>query len=646
MLIVLTVIGALLNEILMQRCVAAPLNSYRSVTIPFTALQSDNDFAPHQVVTVLIRKDKLSPAVSAKFVFDTGTSWCAITSSLADKLNLTRHRIHGQIGGNLMFDGVTGLAVTPASLDVGTLQVRSCPLLILSSRQPTTIAEQPIDGILGANFWSSFVVHLDFAHSQITFTVPAVNPLPFDKLNQNPVFVPESEIARQGFGTALAVPVLTFAGGTYAAASLNNGPTDTPDFLLVDSGSDASFLSKPTQRKLNLRSIGTGTFSGIGERSADNKAWLPGLTCGALKLNNLVVYLAVAPNLPQSSSILGLDILANYDILWDFPHQKMYLNPRSDLRAVTTHQYQAAPPVQRQQWAKKKLIIRYPAVSNNFGFAVLYTSTPDGLPLAQVRPDAKTPFSSFLLKSNTHNVFVSSALSDQWRLAVHAPLDDAGKPQLLLRKEPFSQTHVANLLIGSLSIHGDLIVLSADSLLSWASYESVPGIVGAAVIFGVPVLMDPATQTWVFLNTLKPEDLAGLNMANAAVLDILDPDSDGIPALAVQVHQGAAQFTDTMTLATGSPFTLLSVKAAQALKLTPEPQKLTYGAGKDTTVFNQAHLSQLSIGGVVLKDVVVAYPVGAMPKDFYPRLGMNVISQLRLLVDAPAKKMYVKKADN
>ena len=35
-----------------------------------------------------------------------------------------------------------------------------------------------------------------------------------------------------------------------------------------------------------------------------------------------------------------------------------------------------------------------------------------------------------------------------------------------------------------------------------------------------------------------------------------------------------------------------------------------------------------------------------MPEYFSPRLGMDVISRLRLLIDTPAKKLYVKKAGN
>ncbi len=638
MLIVMTV---LLHADCSQRCFADLADAHRAITVPFTAFSSDYEFTPRQLVTVRIRKSETAPAISATFIFDTGTTHCAITSRFADKLGLPLHLMRNQLGGTLSFIGRPAFAMKVGSLSVGALKIKNFDLVVLSREESAKVSNQPIDGVLGANFWSSFVVHLNFGLQQITFITSAVN-YSFDRLGQNPVKLSAAEIARQGFEAALVVPMIMLPGKPYAVASLSNGQADTVDLLLVDSGSNATFVSDQTRRKLNLQTLGIGVFTGIEGQSTASDIWLPSLVCGTLKLSDLLVHSAVQPDLPQSVSILGLDVLANYDVLLDFPHQKMYLKPRADLLSVTSREYDAASPAQRRQWAQRKLIVRYLTARETFGLVVPYDLTPDGLPLAQVRLNDTAMPSAFLLKSSTHNVFISDILAQQWKLTPHPSLDAAGKPLLMLG-DAFGQVQLPKLLIGSLTVKGSVAVLPADKLLSWASYTSVPGIIGSAVIFGRPVLMDPATQSWIYLNEFKTEDLAGLNMSDAAAaVDILDPDQDSIPAVAVQEQQGAAQFTDTMTLATGSPFTLLSAEAAKTLHLTPEPKTLSYGAGKDITVFNQAHLSQISIGGVVLKDVEVAYPIGAMPDGFYPRLGMNVISRLRLLVDVVGKKMYVK----
>ena len=624
-----------------QKCSAEPAQAHRYITVPFAALNDDSDFSPHQLITVQIHKDKTSPAVSATFFFDTGSTHCVITSRLAAKLGLPQHLMRLPSGKPLKFNGAVTAAVTVASLDVGTLRVKGLDLAVLSSDQLSQMVNQKIDGVLGANFWSTFALRIDFTHRQITFITPPSKSFSSRGLVRTVTELSSAEITHLGFTKAFLTAVVVFQGHPFTLAAVGNGPVSASDIFLVDSGSSLTFLSSGVFKKLKLTTIATHETADISGGTQSAEAWLPSLSSGDLKLRDSLVFLG-----KERYSLLGLDVLANYEVLFDFPQQKLYLKPRSDLQSVTSRQYESATQAQQRQWATKSLMVTYPTADRTFGIAIPYTLSPDGLPLAQVRPTLTASPAPFLLKTNTYNIYLSSELANQWQIASHPVLDAAGKPQLLRHTEAFREAKLSSLFIGGAFGDGNVAVLPSDGLAYWASYLPVPGVIGASFIYARPLLMNPETQTWVALNHFELDDLPGLGMSDAAAIDILDPDRDGIPALAVQVQQDAAQCTDTMTLATGSRFTLLSAEAAKTLKLTPGPQMLTYGTGRDVTMFNQAHLSQLSIGSVVMKDMLVAYPIGAMPKDFYPRLGMNVISKLRLLVDAPAKKMYVKKASN
>lgn len=622
--------------------VTSKVSNYRLVTIPFSALQGDGTFRPHQIITVGVQKNFSSPVMPATFIFDTGTDGTCISASLAERLGLPQFNVTLKYGNYGDPTPQAATAIKAASLEVGGLRINNFIFIIRPDQQLSGTVGQPIDGILGLNFLSSFVTRIDFTHSQITFTVPAATTLSYDTLSQHPVELSSSQIAEQGFDQALVIPLTANRGEFLVSIVLRNGKTVTTDTLLIDSGGADTCLSQPAAHKLNLVTVFALPTTSVFGKHMDNYAWLSGLMCGDVKLSNLLISSQGANT--QIAPHLGLDVLANYDVLLDAPHRKMYLKPRQDLQAVTSRQYAAAFPIERRQWAQKTLIVIYPTTTGNYSFAIPYDLTPNGLPLAQVRPDFVTPPVPFLLKSNTDNIFMSDALAHQWRITTKIALDDAGKPHLQ-NGQIIHLATVPALRVAGVTADMQVGVFPAGVLQSYDSHLSTPGIIGANLLFARPLLMDPATQTWMqFVASLSPEDLTSQKMADAAVVDILDPDGDGIPALAVQVQQSTTQFTDTMTLATGSPFTLVSAKAAQALKLMPEPQKLTYGTGKDMTVFNRAHLSHLSIGGVVLKDVLIAYPDGAMPDGFYPRLGMNVISKLRLLVDAPAKKLYVKKA--
>ena len=116
------------------RCSADPVQAHQYVPVPFTALHGDNDFAPHQLITVLIRKNKFLPPVSATFLFDTGTTHCAITSSLAAKLSLVRHTAKDQSGEILKFDGAVMPFATVANLEVGALSVRDFDFTVLPDK--------------------------------------------------------------------------------------------------------------------------------------------------------------------------------------------------------------------------------------------------------------------------------------------------------------------------------------------------------------------------------------------------------------------------------------------------------------------------------------------------------------------------------
>ena len=645
--LVLTVAAFLLFASLDQRSSAEPretteTRSNQLVTVPFTALRGDANYRPHQLITVNIQKDKSSPAVPATFLVDTGANACFISDTLANKLGLPQYPVIDKNSAPHVVAGQAILGIQVASLGIGGLSVEGFRFQILASQKFPHSSGQIVDGILGTDFLSFCAMHIDFARSQITFIVPRTSRLFYDTLNRNPVALSSAEIAQQGFEKALILPLIAASGGFFVNVVARNDSSVTTECLVVDTGSDTTILSEQIARKLNLKTVATETHTGLAGQILENQAWLPSLSCGDLQLTNLLVFSAPNSKLVPYET-LGLDVLANYDVLLDFPHRKMCLKPRLDVQSVTLRQYQAASTSQRRQWAQTQLLVVYPAVARNLGIAIPYDLTKEGLPIAQVRPNSTTTSVPFLLRSSIEDMMISDTLAKLWQLNLETPLDDAKKPRFF-DGYPLRAARLSTLQIGGALVDGEVGVLPDAALPPYTSDLPLSGVVGANFLFGRPLLMDPFTQTWIALTGLHPEDLPNLDMAEAAVVDIVNPDQDEIPAVAVQVQQNKAQFTDTMTLATGSPFTLLSAEAAKALNLTPEPQKLRYGAGKDITVFNQAHLTQLSIGGVALKDVQVAYPVGTMPDGFYPCLGMNVISKLRLLVDAPAKKLYVKKA--
>ena len=633
------------------------LATHVAVTVPFTAPQEDRFYRPHQLVTVELKKDPLATALQGTFMFDTGSNCSCISATVARKLG----------GGQFLAQGISGLKspllekpvwLQVPRVQVGGLIIEDVPLRVFPDEMLRVGPSHRIDGILGSDFCRSLVVHLDFARGQITFIVPSQTLL-YSALDSAPVMLSPEEIAGQGFARAQVVSLIHFNGFSWASTRLRGQRQVADALLLIDSGSDTTMLSEQAAWQLKLApvssqnyaeplaAVSSGDYADVTGAYIASTGWLPSLQSDGLKIDDLLVLWPSSPRVDFNAR-LGLDVLANYDILLDFPHRKMYLKLRTDLQAVTSHQYEAASAAQRRQWALGRPIITYPTNDSLDSFAIPYELNGSGLPIAQVRSEAGGLPTPFLLKTNLSDSYLIEPLATKWGLVQRPGIMDNGTP-LTVNGHPLSMVTVPHLRVGGSLMNSSLVVLSPVLSLQAASGLSVEGVLGANALLQGPLLMDPHTQTWMLFapnQPMGPDDLKSVEMDDAATLDLLTPNSNGVLACVVQVKQGGQQQLETLTLATGSPFTLLSTATARALKLTPEPQKLKYSVGTDVATFNQARVSQLAFGNVVLRDVLVAYPDGATSDSFSPRLGMDVISRLRLLVDTPAKKLYAKKAEN
>ena len=633
------------------------LATHVAVTVPFTAPQEDRFYRPHQLVTVELKKDPLATALQGTFMFDTGSNCSCISATVARKLG----------GGQFLAQGISGLKspllekpvwLQVPRVQVGGLIIEDVPLRVFPDEMLRVGPSHRIDGILGSDFCRSLVVHLDFARGQITFIVPSQTLL-YSALDSAPVMLSPEEIAGQGFARAQVVSLIHFNGFSWASTRLRGQRQVADALLLIDSGSDTTMLSEQAAWQLKLApvssqnyaeplaAVSNGDYADVTGAYIASTGWLPSLQSDGLKIDDLLVLWPSSPRVDFNAR-LGLDVLANYDILLDFPHRKMYLKLRTDLQAVTSHQYEAASAVQRRQWALGRPIITYPTNNSLDSFAIPYELNGSGLPITQVRPNPEAPSVPFLLKTNLTDSYITEMLAADWGLSSKPGMTTGGTP-LTFEGKTLPMVTVPHLRVGGAQGSFPFAVLSAALSLRAASGLPIEGVLGANSILSGPLLMDPHTQAWMFFAPnlpMGPDDLKSVEMDDAATLDLLTPNGNGVPACVVQVKQGGQQQSETLILATGSPFTLLSTATARALKLTPEPQKLKYSAGTDVATFNQARVSQLAFGNVILRDVLVVYPDGAMSDSFSPRLGMDVISRLRLLVDTPAKKLYAKKAEN
>jgi hypothetical protein len=252
---------ALFWGIFIPNCSASSETGYRLVTVPFEAAQNDPNYRLHQLIRVSIRKDKPRLKITGIFLFDTGSTNCAISASLATKLGLPLQLMKDRFGKPMELDGKSVFGIIVSSLSIGEFRVQEVPVNVLPDEQ-LKIGGQFVDGILGGNLWQNLAILLDFTKSQLTFIAP-VNPCSYSALASAPIKLTNPEITQLGFDKAITVPLLHESNIYLALFDLTNGPKMETQSLLVDSGAPNTTISEPIAFNLDLQTIDKGNYSGF-----------------------------------------------------------------------------------------------------------------------------------------------------------------------------------------------------------------------------------------------------------------------------------------------------------------------------------------------------------------------------------------------
>ncbi len=159
------------------------------------------------------------------FLVDTGASISAVSPGVADALHLTPREESGRIEG--IGGSVTWASVVLPVVKLGPVTVRDVVAAVDVSGVPEYAGAVPLDGILGNNVWSRFVLTIDYPADRLELDRPGGVPLP-----------------------ASAAPMLFDGHHCYTFAELRAGPEASSRasslLLAVDTGSRGVLLSGPS----------------------------------------------------------------------------------------------------------------------------------------------------------------------------------------------------------------------------------------------------------------------------------------------------------------------------------------------------------------------------------------------------------------
>ena len=262
------------------------------------------------------------------FVLDTGVGLFLITDpALIDTIkikNLRSIKITGFGEGNEL----TAFVTPSLSIQIGSAIARSVPAAILKNDvfELSNFAGMPIHGLIGYEFFSSFIVKISYLNSMITFYRP-------DK----------TYTLRKG----VRIPIAIEEKKPYVITEikLSNGEVIPAKFIIDTGAGHPISLENNNGKSFELPQVNIAANLGVGLTGAINGyiGRIPSIKLGKYELQNVI---ASFPNfkdvgakiyMVSRNGNLGNSILKRFEVVFDYQNESLYLKPSSYLKEPFEH---------------------------------------------------------------------------------------------------------------------------------------------------------------------------------------------------------------------------------------------------------------------------------------------------------------------
>jgi predicted aspartyl protease len=290
------------------------------------------------------------------------------------------------------------------------------------------------------------------------------------------------------------------------------------------------------------------------------------------------------------------------------------------------------------------------------GYVVPFTPVPDdhGGPLVKVRIDDKAD-ATFIVDTGTNGCMISESLAAKLHLPdAPTPMRD-GKPDpdilfgktaraVKIRRLELAPKPGGGPMVFQ-AVDGGHYVVAKDSYFYVAPGVTVDGILGANFLVNFAASFDFSADQMILIQpgvmSAHQVGLLGYGQAGGTEFPLKDKGTDterdefSVSAL---LGSGTATRSVDLEVDTGSKVTTIPRDAAQALSLKPEGEQPVAGGTSGDRVLDRSTVSSLSLGDIRVLDRPVLYP----DKGDYPSLlGMDILKGYKILIDYPARKVYL-----
>lgn len=275
-----------------------------------------------------------------------------------------------------------------------------------------------------------------------------------------------------------------------------------------------------------------------------------------------------------------------------------------------------------------------------------FTQIKNGAPLAAIKLNDKI-VGHFLFDTGTNPSFISEAMAAKLGVTGKPVLKADGSPDSFAGQEKkvvtlplvqFGALQFANLPFAVISEQWLRNLLGSDV----APDQPVDGIIGGNFYYSCATLFDfPKHEITIWTaGNLTAEDLKGIHMEDAVPIAIEKEELDTLYDVSARIN---GRREEKLRIDTASAYTSLSARIVRSLHLKPTAftEEQTLAQGK--VVFGCVTVRQLAIGPFVADNVNAQYSVTEV-NGWPPTLGLDILKNTVVLLDAPGKKLYLKPA--
>ena len=280
-----------------------------------------------------------------------------------------------------------------------------------------------------------------------------------------------------------------------------------------------------------------------------------------------------------------------------------------------------------------------PQVRTTFSFTPL-PAWP--VPLVPVQINGQTS-ATFALDTGTNFSAVTDTLAAKLGL-VPKPYFQDGQPYQVLGK-PADAVTLHTLQAGLFVFRQERVLVLPASGLSALLQQPIDGILGMDLLRHFAVEVDFPTRRITLLSPggLSPSARQDAGFGEAVAVPLTLQSRTRLYLASGQLRNGENTGQENMLVDTGSGATAISSTLAGQLALVPVQSGGSTAMLSGTFPIDTARVPALDLGGLTVSNVPVVYPTQSGEK-YGPLLGVDVLSQYRVLLDFPDKTMYLQAA--